>query len=69
MDVWTEYDAAADWCARRGLNGKEGDPLPTLLSVRCLNEIDTDPEAFERRVRGYAYALAMSKYSPQRDSD
>ena len=61
MDVWTEYDNAADWCATRGLTGKAGDALPALISAECLREINDDPEAFERRVRQHAYARAMDK--------
>ena len=58
---WNEYDSAAEWCAKRGLKGTIGDPLPNLLSVAVSDEIDADTEAFERRVRECAYALACEK--------
>lgn len=58
--VWLEYDAAAEWCAKRGYSGGNGDPLPTLISSECYYEIQKDPEAFERRVRETAYAIAMN---------
>lgn len=54
-----EYDAAAEWCARHGHKGKIGDPLPNLLSTRAQAEIDADPDAFQERVRAFAYAQAM----------
>jgi len=56
-----EYDAAADWCAARGLKGTNGDPLPTNLSDAVRDAICDDPEAFEARVRECAYARAMSQ--------
>mgnify|MGYP001560793340 CR=1 FL=1 len=59
LDDLAEYDAAATWCAKRGLKGACGDPLPGLLSVSVLDAINEDPEAFEDRVRATAYALAM----------
>ena len=57
--LWSEYDSAAEWCARHGLKGVTGDPLPPLLSAAVSDAIDYDPEAFERRVREFAYAIAM----------
>lgn len=57
--LWREYDAAAEWCARRGIAGNIGDPLPELLSGDCAALINDDPEAFSERVRQTAYALAM----------
>lgn len=57
--TWGEYDSAAEWCARRGLKGADGDPLPPMLSADCLALINDDPEAFGERVRATAYALAM----------
>lgn len=59
MTKWQEYDFAAAWCARRGIKGRDGDSLPELLSADAYQEINDDPEAFERRVRESAYALAM----------
>ena len=55
---WKEYDAAAEWSAKRGLKGEIGDPLPNLLSGPCLRLINDDPEAFQFRVRLMGYALA-----------
>lgn len=57
--VWLEYDAAADWCAARGINGSIKDPLPENLSDRAMELINVDPEAFEARVREHAYARSM----------
>ena len=54
-----EYDYAAEWCAKRGIKGKGGDPLPQLLSGECIRWINDDPEAFEQRVKDTAYALSM----------
>jgi len=58
---WLEYDAAAEWCARKGLRGEPGDPLPEMLSARCKREIDEHPLAFQTRVRDTAYALAAAR--------
>ena len=57
---WLEYDAAADWCASRGIAGTIKDPLPESLSDRASELINTDPEAFERRVREHAYMRSMA---------
>lgn len=57
--TWIEYDAAAEWCARRGFSGNVGSPLPPLLSRSRKRRIDYDPDAFAQRVRATAYALAM----------
>lgn len=57
----TEYDDAALWCAKRGLSGLEGTPLPSLLSVSTYAEINEHPEEFAARVRATAYALAMER--------
>ena len=59
--AWNEYDFAAAWCAKRGLKGACGDPLPELISDRCYDLINDDPEAFGERVRASAYALAMGE--------
>jgi hypothetical protein len=59
--IWTEYDSAAEWCARRGIAGRVGDNLPPCMSLRVLREINADPDAWEQRVRDTAYALAMSR--------
>jgi len=61
--LWAEYDSAAEWCAKRGIRGKQGDRLPDGISVDCWREITYDVEAFERRVRDCAYALAMEAHS------
>lgn len=57
--VWAEYDAAADWCAARGLSGAPGSPLPTGISRNCAEMILADVEAFECRVREHAYMRSM----------
>jgi hypothetical protein len=59
MSWLPEYDAAADWCARRGIKGDVGDPLPDGLSAACLEAIQDDPDAFQERVRATAYAISM----------
>lgn len=56
---WTEYDAAAKWCAQRGLKGVAGDPLPAALSTEVFEEINQHPEEFEQRVKDTAYAMVM----------
>lgn len=61
MSTHDEYDAAAEWCARRGQTGKIGDPLPPMLSAATLEEINADPEAFGERVRCFAYAQACER--------
>lgn len=61
INLAKEYDAAAEWCAKRGFAGKPGDLLPPLLSTACTNEILLDPEPFQKRIRETAYALAFDK--------
>lgn len=61
VNVWTEYDSAAEWCAKRGIKGTEGDSLPDLMSGACCELISADPDAFQRRVKDMAYGLAMEK--------
>lgn len=58
---WAEYDSAAAWCAKRGIRGAHGDPLPDGLSARVAAEISEHSEAFAERVRGFAYAAAMER--------
>ena len=57
--AWQEYDKAAEWCAKRGLKGEAGDPLPSLMMVRTAELIHADPESFAVRVNAIAYARAM----------
>lgn len=64
-----EYDFCASWCAKRGIRGRPGDRLPELLTQTTHDEINADPEAFERRVREFAYALAMAKHRFPADLD
>ncbi len=61
MDAWSEYDSAAEWCAKRGIIGRIGDRLPENLSRECYDLINDDFEAFQKRIRESAYALAMNK--------
>ena len=61
---WAEYDAAADWCAARGLKGAIGDPLPENMSADAVQAIADDPDAFADRVRASAYRRAMLKHNP-----
>ena len=55
---WHEYDSAAEWCAKRGIEGNPGDPLPENVSAAVCLLIDDDPEAFQQRIRETAYGLA-----------
>ena len=59
FDALSEYESAAEWCAKRNLTGGWGDPLPNLLSTDTMELINGDIEAFKRRVKDYAYAHAM----------
>ncbi len=62
LEHCAEYDAAADWCAARGLTGAIGDPLPANMATDgALLWIQADPEAFQERVRQCAYARAMNR--------
>jgi hypothetical protein len=54
-----EWQSAAMWCAQRGLNGKDGEPLPAMLSAAVYQEIYEYPEEFQADVRTAKYALAM----------
>lgn len=66
--LWIEYDACAEWQAKRGLCGKPGSALPENVSAACANVINGDPEAFAERVRDCAYAIAMNKLQlPEND--
>ena len=58
---WAEYDALAEWCARRGRTGAVGTMLPANVSADVMREIDADPKAFEERVRACGYALARGR--------
>ena len=59
--AWIEYDYAAMWCAKRSIKGQVGDRLPFALSQRCLDLIEADHEAFQKRIRATSYMLAMEK--------
>lgn len=54
-----EWMSAAEWCARRGLTGEPGCPLPNLMSATVAREINEYPEEFAEDVRLCAYAIAM----------
>jgi hypothetical protein len=56
-----EYDYAAKWCAERGLKGQIGDPLPPDINPYIRTYICCDIEAFQERIRDFAYALDMNK--------
>jgi len=56
-----EYESAADWCAKRGLSGEPGSPLPEGISRDCAELILADVEAFAHRVREHAYAIAQTQ--------
>lgn len=59
LEYCQEYDAAAEWCAKRGLKGDSGCPLPNLMDSRVVEAINEDPDAFAERVRLFSYAMAM----------
>ena len=46
-----EVRGAARWCARRGYEGKVGDPLPNLMSSRACTWINGNLRAFREMVR------------------
>lgn len=62
IELCSEYDAAAEYCARLGLTGEVGDPLPPNMdSDGALWWINAAPEAFQQRVRECAYWIAMER--------
>lgn len=63
-----EYDAAAEWCARRGIAGNPGDRLPENMNPEgALKYINDDPEAFQMRVKQCFYAQYMEARGEQRE--
>lgn len=56
-----EYEDAAEWVARRGLKGANGDPLPPL-SQEVWEQINADLNNFQDCVRRHAYAMAMEAH-------
>lgn len=69
MGYAAEYDYAARWCALRGFRGKDGDPLPELLSVKTCDDIAADVPAFMARVAKFAYAECMKQINPPEDPE
>jgi hypothetical protein len=61
IDEVNEYESVAETMAKRGLKGEINDVLPLLIRDQVVMEILSDPEAFQQRVRVYAYGLAMEK--------
>ena len=62
--AWEEYDAAADWVARRHPAGDIGStPLPELLSALAFRYISSDPDAFAARVNTCRYQHAMEAHN------
>ena len=59
--VWEEYDAAAKWCAQREIDGQPNSPLPALTSIAVCDLIEGDVEAFQKRIREFAYAIAAER--------
>jgi hypothetical protein len=47
--------------ASRHKTGKIGDKLPPNISTEVLETINADIEAFQRRIRDWAYMYAMEK--------
>lgn len=62
--AWQEYDSAARQLACQGKRGQCGDLLPANMTPEAVQLIADDPEAFERRVRDHAYAIAMERTQP-----
>jgi hypothetical protein len=61
LELCAEYDSAAEWCALRGIKGDWGDPLPPAMAADgALKYINADPEAFQQRVKQFAYAITMT---------
>lgn len=56
-----EYSSIAEYCAKRGIAGNDGDQLPYFASSFAIEMINDDPEAFRQHVREHAYAIAMNK--------
>lgn len=54
-----EYDAAAEHCARTGTLPKN------MASPGAIDYIQDDPEAFELRVKGFRYAIAMEQQTKE----
>lgn len=54
-----DYEAAAQWCAERGMTGREHHLLPDWISHDCLDQIIVAPEKFQLRVAEYAHDYAM----------
>lgn len=67
MTWWAEYDSAAEWCAKRGIKGNEGDPLPENLSADCYAAINDDPDAWRQRINDSAYAIGMESLNLSAD--
>ena len=49
-EVMVEYDWAAGWCAEKGYQGADDEPLPNTLSVACRIQINENREAFQKRI-------------------
>lgn len=62
-NIWQEYDALAEDCAKRGIAGRVGDALPLNIAADVMGLVNDDPEAFADRVRLFGYALAMEKHA------
>lgn len=57
--LWSRYDAAAEWCAQRGITAACPAALAPLPPP-VVEEITEHPEAFAERIREFAYARTMS---------
>ncbi len=66
--MWHEYDNAARDLARKGLKGDIGDPLPLNMCKAACDLIDADPEAFQKRVRAFAYGESMDRLNLPEDA-
>jgi len=65
FDVDEEYESVCGYMATRGRTGQAGDALPMGLSRECHDLIECNPECFRRRIRDYAYAMAMERSTVQ----
>jgi hypothetical protein len=58
-DIELAYESCAEWCAKRGLMGAKGEPLPDSLPSEVVEMINTNRRAFKRKVWDRAYVLKM----------
>lgn len=65
-EIISEFEAIASWCAKRGLKGVKGDPLPMGIAHDTLVYIEDHMEEFQASIRAHAYAHA-NRNTPEGD--